>query len=228
MTQSITMQPVAWITSPYKEKFAIPRQPNLAPSVRTQVVLDRKFSRHSVQGLEAFSHIWLSFVFHQHLQAQVKEMIRPPRLGGNKKVGVFASRSTFRPNPLGLSVVQLLTITEIEGQVVLEVAGGDLLDGTPVVDIKPYIAYVDAIAEADSGFASTMPAPMPVTFTEAVRAQLGQRADADYVVTVVQEVLSQDPRPAYQRQIGREYGVKLFDLDVRFVAEESRFLVVGC
>lgn len=224
---SHTFETVACISSPYKEKFAIPRQPNLAPSVLSQVVLDKRFSMNAVKGLEEFSHIWLSFIFHQHLDAPVKEMIRPPRLGGNKKVGVFASRSTFRPNPLGLSVVTLVDIKQVKGQVVLEVAGADLLDGTPIVDIKPYIEYVDSVPQAESGFASLAPELVPVSFSEEVALQLAAMKEGAYLRTVINEVLSQDPRPAYQKEEGREYGVKLFDFNVRFVVFNKGFKVIG-
>lgn len=223
---SFTIEPVGFIASPYKEKFAIPRQPNLAPSVRSHVILEKHFSSHSVQGLQEFSHIWLSFIFHQHLDAPTKEMIRPPRLGGNKKVGVFASRSTFRPNPLGLSVVELVDIKQEKGQMVLEVAGADLLDGTPIVDIKPYVAYVDSVPQANSGFASQAPELVAVSFSDDVEQQLQQLTDGAYIRTVISEVLSQDPRPAYQKEEGREYGVKLFEFNVRFVATASGFTVV--
>lgn len=224
---SFTFETVACISSPYKEKFAIPRQPNLAPSVRSHVVLDKRFSINAVKGLEEFSHIWLSFIFHQHLEAPVKEMIRPPRLGGNKKVGVFASRSTFRPNPIGLSVVELVDIRQEKGQVVLEIAGADLLDGTPIVDIKPYIKYVDSVPQAKSGFASDAPELMPVNFSEEVEQVLKTTKDGLYISTVIREVLSQDPRPAYQKAEGREYGMKLFDYNVRFVASELGFTVIS-
>ncbi|WP_119395949.1 tRNA (N6-threonylcarbamoyladenosine(37)-N6)-methyltransferase TrmO [Salinibius halmophilus] len=224
---TFSFETVGRISSPYKEKFAIPRQPSLAPSVRSQVVLDKRFSLNSVQGLHEFSHIWLSFIFHQHLDTPMKEMIRPPRLGGNKKVGVFASRSTFRPNPLGLSVVELLDIKQAKGQVIIDVAGADLLDGTPIVDIKPYIAYVDAVKEADSGFASEAPKSVEVSFSEEVAQTLKKAKDGAYISTVIREVLSQDPRPAYQREEGREYGVKLFDYNVQWVVSNSGFLVTS-
>ena len=123
--------PIGFISSCYKEKFGIPRQPNIVPAATAELILNKEFGEESIRGLEGFSHIWINFIFHKTPKQGWKQMVRPPRLGGNTKVGVFASRSTFRPNPLGLSVVELLDIEIIDSRVVLHLAGCDLLDKTP-------------------------------------------------------------------------------------------------
>lgn len=206
-THSIT--PIAFMQSPYQEKFAIPRQPGLVPSARGAVRLQGEYNNpHCITGIEAFSHLWLQFVFHQTLQQGWKPKVRPPRLGGNQKVGVFATRSTFRPNGLGLSVVKLEGISCHQGQWQLDVSGFDLLDQTPIVDIKPYLAYSDCLDSASSGFAQAQPSQMGVQLCPQVASQLA--ADKP-LAELICEVLAQDPRPAYrQHRIDtHEYGMKL-------------------
>lgn len=165
MINAITFSPIAKVSSPYKEKFAIPRQPGLVSEAKGQLLLLPPYNQESyVRGLEQMTHIWVLFVFDQHLGIEPKALVRPPRLGGNKKIGVFASRSTFRPNPIGLSVLQLEGITCKQAQWSIDVCGLDLLDGTPVLDIKPYIPYADCISEAQSGYAMYAPEPLSITF----------------------------------------------------------------
>ena len=149
-----SLDQVGVIHSCFKEKFATPRQPGLVTAALAQVELIEPFNQiDTVDGLEGFSHIWLSFIFHQTLGQGWKPKVRPPRLGGNKKLGVFATRSTFRPNPLGLSLVKLESIDTSKG-VILHVSGADLIDQTPIVDIKPYLPWVESEPTAQSGFAS--------------------------------------------------------------------------
>ena len=155
--KSLNFTPIGHISSCYKEKFGIPRQPGLVSAAKAKLTLDEMFDEECVRELEDFSHIWLQFVFHQTHTQGWKSMVRPPRLGGNSKVGVFASRSTFRPNPIGLSVVELDNIEIINSQVVLHFKGCDLVDGTPILDVKPYLPYVDAIPEAKAGYAKQKP-----------------------------------------------------------------------
>lgn len=221
--------PIATIRSPYREKFSTPRQPGLTKAARAQVVLSPEVSSpEAVRELETFSHIWLIFLFDRNYGQGWTPTVRPPRLGGNKRVGVFASRSPFRPNPIGLSPVKLLSIDSSGGQVVLEVQGADLINGTPILDIKPYIAYSDAIAEAKSGFAQRAPDLLAVEFSPTAQQQL-----ANYVETtpeleaLLSETLALDPRPAYKRETedGREYGVLLDRYNVRWRVENGRMIV---
>ena len=224
--------PIGIISSCYKEKFGIPRQPGLVPAATAELVLGDDFGEESVRGLQGFSHIWINFIFHQTQAQGWKPMVRPPRLGGNEKVGVFASRSTFRPNPLGLSVVELLCVKLIKGQVVLHLGGCDLLEGTPVLDIKPYLPYADIIPNAKGGFAKNKPeALLEVVFSEVAEAQCkqaDQRIDhlnvgvCESVKTLIIQILQLDPRPSYQHkhqhknESDRIYAMKLHDFDLKW------------
>ncbi len=226
------VEPIASIRTPFKEKFATPRQPGLAPRVRAQIELHPEFaSPEAVRELEGFSHIWLIFLFHKTCGQGWKPTVRPPRLGGNRRVGVFACRSPFRPNPIGLSAVKLLSIDCREGRVLLEVEGADLIDGTPILDIKPYLPYTDGIANASSGFADRPPAAaLQVQFTGAAQRQLTEfTAQSPELESLIRETLALDPRPAYQRDNdnGREYGVLLDRYNVRWKVAEERLVVLG-
>jgi tRNA (adenine37-N6)-methyltransferase len=220
------------IHSPYKEKFAIPRQPGLVKSARARLELLPPYDQPDVlRGIEQFSHLWLSFVFHQTMAQGWHPTVRPPRLGGNERVGVFATRSTFRPNPLGLSVVELLGVGRARGKLWLELGAVDLLDGTPIVDIKPYIPYADSLPDARGGFAPDAPQGLlSVHFTEQARAALSalQQVHPE-LETLIAEVLAQDPRPTYKRGKADEklYGVRLFDLEVRFRITEPECEVLS-
>ena len=225
------VEPIATIHTPYKEKFATPRQPGLAPTVRAKVELAPGFSSpEAVRGLEGFSHLWLIFLFHQSYQQGWKPTVRPPRLGGNQRVGVFACRSPFRPNPIGLSAVKLLTIHCEQGKVVLEVQGADLIDGTPILDIKPYLPYTDGIPEATGGFAGRSPvAALQVKFSTAAHQQLGEfSAKNPELEILIRETLTLDPRPAYQQEAdgGRVYGVLLDRYNVRWRVEGETVEVI--
>ncbi len=217
-------EPIGMIHSPYREKFGIPRQPGLVSAAHMQLELFPPYNREeAVRGLEGFSHIWLSFVFHGVDAGKWSPTVRPPRLGGNVRVGVFASRSTHRPNPLGLSVVELLSIDLDEG-VVLNLRGGDLMDGTPVLDIKPYIPYADIIPEARSGFAPEPPVACEVRFSASAEASVAARETAHpQLRELIIQVLAQDPRPGYRRDEDsqREYGMRLYDFDLRWRVSEG-------
>ena len=161
MYDSLTLQPVAVIHTPYKEKFSIPRQPNLVQDGTGIVELLPPYNQaEAVRGLEQFSHLWLIFQFDQIPQGKWHPTVRPPRLGGNQRVGVFASRSTHRPNPIGLSKVELRHVECKNGKVLLHLGAVDLVDGTPILDIKPYLAYADSEPNAISGFAQSEPKPL--------------------------------------------------------------------
>ncbi|WP_252106269.1 MULTISPECIES: tRNA (N6-threonylcarbamoyladenosine(37)-N6)-methyltransferase TrmO [unclassified Halomonas] len=203
------------ITSDYPDKFGIPRQPGLAPAARASLELLPPYNDPlTVRGLEAFSHLWLSFVFHQSPERWTP-LVRPPRLGGNQKVGVFASRSTHRPNRLGLSLVELAGI-ELDGGVRLYLTGCDLVSGTPVVDIKPYLPWAESQPQARAGFAPEAPALKRVVFSGAAQEALAHREDSASLHALIEQVIGQDPRPAYHADMARVYGVRLRDVDVKF------------
>lgn len=216
------LRPIGWVASDYPDKFGVPRQPGLAPAAKTTLTLAAPFNDPlAVRGLDTFSHLWLTFVFHQTPgSARFAPLVRPPRLGGNRKVGVFASRSPNRPNRLGLSLVELERVATTGG-VQLVLGGCDLVDGTPVVDIKPYIPWLEARPEARAGFAPAPPPAVEVVFYPAACAAIERRADGASLEALITQVLRQDPRPAYrhgQAQPERVYGVRLRDVDVKFQA----------
>ena len=219
-----TFNQIGIIHSCFKEKFGIPRQPGLVTEAKATLALLPPYNRaEAVRGLEDFSHIWVTFVFHACLAAEWKPTVRPPRLGGNKRVGVFATRSTHRPNPIGLSVIKLDKIVIENGSVILHLSGVDLLDGTPVLDIKPYVPYADNVRDATGGFAPEAPAVMfKVQFTEPARqlCQQAKTAEVDLEILITQ-LLSHDPRPAYYGEDAahRKFGMRLLDYDVKWEME---------
>ncbi|MEQ6917004.1 tRNA (N6-threonylcarbamoyladenosine(37)-N6)-methyltransferase TrmO [Halomonas aquatica] len=214
----LCLNPVGVIESDFPDKFGIPRQPGLATAARATLVLVPPYDDPlTVRGLSAFSHLWLTFVFHQSPERWTP-LVRPPRLGGNARVGVFASRSTHRPNRLGLSLVELIDIDTSRG-VRLTLRGADLVSGTPVLDIKPYLPWVESRPEARAGFAPEAPSTLAVGLSPEAEAALQCREDGDTLRELILQVLGQDPRPAYRRDAeARIYGVRLRDLDVRFRA----------
>jgi tRNA-Thr(GGU) m(6)t(6)A37 methyltransferase TsaA len=215
------MQPIGYIVSDFPDKFGVPRQPGLAPAAHATLNLVPPYDDPlTMRGLDAFSHLWLTFVFH-HSPERWTPLVRPPRLGGNAKVGVFASRSTHRPNRLGLSLVEMREIDTRHG-LRLVLAGCDLVSGTPVLDIKPYLPWVEARPEARAGFALETPAHLAVCFTGAAEAALAERDDGASLRELIRQVLAQDPRPAYRKGADeRIYGVRLRDVDVHFQATEN-------
>lgn len=209
------------IRSPWKEKFAVPRQPGLVQDGGGELHLLAPYNQpEAVRGLEAFSHLWLLFVFHQTMAGGWRPTVRPPRLGGNTRIGVFATRSTFRPNPIGMSLVELKGIHIDKQQVILQLGSLDLVDGTPVVDIKPYLPFAEALPHAGAGFAQAAPAAdMPVRFSDQAQQQLQQlQARYPHLARFITEVLAQDPRPAYRKGEveQREYAAWLIDFNVRW------------
>lgn len=231
MDATYHFEPVGWIHSPYKEKFAIPRQPGLVTAAKSHITLRNDCNREEIlRGLEGFSHLWLVFVFHEAMREQWKPMVRPPRLGGNQKVGVFASRSPFRPNPIGLSVVTLEDVRLVSGQWQIHIGGADLLDQTPILDIKPYVPYADAHPQARGNYAAESPGTLDeVVFAPAALAQLAtHEKNYPQLKELIRQVLSQQPEPAYHNTDGetqREYGMALYDLNIRWVRQRGRFCV---
>lgn len=217
---NFTFPAIGIVHSCFKEKFGIPRQPGLAPLAEAEIEILPPFDEaRAFEGLEATSHLWVQFVFHANKRDQWKPKIKPPRLGGNKVLGVFATRSPTRPAPIGLSVVRLRGVSARGGKLYVQISGVDLLDGTPVLDIKPYVPYTDCVAEAQNSFAPEPPAPIavdiPAGLAEVCR-DYRDRTGTD-LASLITQILRQDPRPQYQQpEPGRSYGMKLLDLDVRW------------
>ena len=207
-----SMRPIAHIRSDFATKFGIPRQSGLVESLEAEVVFTPEFrSPEALRGIEGFSHLWLIWVFDQSVRETWSPTVRPPRLGGNRRVGVFATRSPFRPNPIGLSSVGLEGVRQTEEGPVLRIRGADLADGTPILDIKPYIPYADSRPDARSGFApgpsETLEVEIPPALLERIPPE---RREA------LQGVLAQDPRPRYQEDPERVYGFGFAGREVRF------------
>ncbi|MGV6825655.1 MAG: tRNA (N6-threonylcarbamoyladenosine(37)-N6)-methyltransferase TrmO [bacterium] len=229
--QPYSIEAIGVVHSPYQEKFGIPRQPGLVESVRGEIELIAPFDDpEMVDALSSYSHIWVTFLFHECLDHGWKKRVRPPRLGGNRRVGVFSSRSPFRPNHLGLSVVRLHSI-DISNGVRLTVSGHDMLDGTPVMDIRPYVPYVDAVSEAQGGFAPFRPETLQqISFSSAVEAELAQLEDGDSLRAMLVEILALDPRPAYhtaQSSVDRVYGMRFSGMNIRWQVDGAETQVVS-
>lgn len=217
-SENICFTPIGIVRSPFQEKFAIPRQSGLARIDAIVELLPPFAQPDAVSGLDQFSHIWITFIFHAVVSQQGgdrvwKPLVRPPRLGGNEKIGVFATRATHRPNPIGLSAVELVKV-EIGSGVKLHIRGADLLDGTPVLDIKPYIPYADSIPHARAGFAQFAPPRLSVRWGK--EALAAAKNISNELQNIIEETLCFDPRPAYQDEPDRIYGVHLADCNVRF------------
>jgi len=216
---SSQLNAVAICRTPYKQKFGIPRQPGLVNAVG-YIEFEPDFNHlDAVRGIEQYSHLWLLFSFHENLAQGWKTTVRPPRLGGNEKLGVFATRSTFRPNGIGQSVVKLHGEVQRKGKVCLVISGMDLLDGTPIVDIKPYVPFSDAITDAKGGIAQDAPILVPLTYTALASQQINlysQQQQYQDLAALIEGVLSQDPRPAYKKAKDdpKLYQVALYDLDI--------------
>jgi tRNA (adenine37-N6)-methyltransferase len=217
---NFTFPAIGIIHSCFKEKFGIPRQPGLAPLATAELELLPPYNDPAaLDGLEGCSHIWVQFVFHANSRSEWKPKVKPPRLGGNKSLGVFATRSPTRPAPIGLSVVKLEAIAEVDGKLVLKLSGIDLLDGTPVLDIKPYVPYVDLVPLAINSLADAAPQLISVEFspeTAGFCSDYRQKTKID-LAGLIRQVLQQDPRPQYQQpEPERIYGMKLLDLNVQW------------
>lgn len=214
MEDTFELKVIARIKCDYTEKFGIPRQSGLGDGPIGEIIFEEPYrDANALRGLEGYSHIWLLWGFSQNRSTGFRPMVKPPRLGGNTRMGVFATRSPYRPNPIGLSSVKLLSMEKRQGLgTVLIVSGADLMDGTPIYDIKPYLPFTDSHPEALSGFAGE---------------QLGRALHVDFPDTLLQRIpadkrpsllaaLSQDPRPAYQQDPDMPYGLEFAGLDVRF------------
>ena len=205
---------IAKVHTDFKEKFGIPRQSNLIKNTEGRIIFEPEFrNKDYIKGLENFSHIWVIWCFSKNIDKKYSATVRPPRLGGNVRVGVFASRSPFRPNPIGMSCVKIKNI-EIDNNLgpVINILGADILDGTPVLDIKPYVGYSDCIPEAKEGYAeANQKKDFKVIYlnnTENIIPYLMKE--------IIEGIIKQDPRPAYQDDPSREYGMKYSNYNIKF------------
>lgn len=224
---------IGYIQSPFQQKFGIPRQPNLV-NVPAKIRFETPFGDpNAFVGIEQFSHLWVLWQFHQNkTQANFRPQIRPPRLGGNEKMGVFASRSMYRPANIGLSVVQLLKVEIVQNQVILHILGADMVNGTPVLDIKPYLLYSDSIPHANSGFAPERPNLKSVMISENAQQQFDNFVQKNSLskkdIEVIQQLIAQDPRPAYrQTEIGNEYFMRYGQIDIGFLMNEQQVFIIN-
>lgn len=219
----MTLTPIAVIKNDYKEKFTVPRQSCLANSVMSKIIFEKEYaSPIAFKGLEGFSHIWLIWEFDKNLHKSTSLTVRPPRLGGNERVGVFATRAPYRPNPIGLSSVKLEGIeTDDNGDTFLLVSGADLVDGTKIYDIKPYVKISDCHEDAVCGFSDEMKDyRLNVSFSPA----LAKRLNKDEMETLTQ-ILEGDPRPAYQNDSNRIYGFRFADKEIKFKVSSNELIV---
>jgi len=226
------LEPIGIIHSPFKEKFGTPRQPGLIKQASFSLeILSPYNCDEAFEGLDGFSHLWITFIFHKNRDKVWSPKVRPPRFGGNQRIGVFASRSPYRPNPIGLSVVELTGIRHHQGKLFIDIKGADLIEGTPVLDIKPYVPYADCITDAKAGYASTSPAAkLIVEFSDTTMQQVrNAEAEQPELQHFIRQVLELDPRPAYANKASDKvhYGMKLLDFDIQWQVEDDVVTVLS-
>lgn len=225
MAEEVHMKIIARISSDFPTKFGIPRQSGLVRQLRSTVIFEPEYrDENALRGIEQFSHLWLVWQFSEAVRKSWSPTVRPPRLGGNTRVGVFATRSPFRPNPIGLTSVRLEELRRDKRLgTVLVVSGADLMDGTPILDIKPYIPFTDTHPDAAAGYtAQTIAHALEVAFPP----ELMEKVPADRREALL-GVLRQDPRPPYQEDAQRIYGFAFAGMEIRFRVEEDRLMVVA-
>ena len=218
----IIIHPIAHIESDFKEKFGIPRQSGLVDALEARIVFEPEYrDPEALRGIDGFSHLWLIWQFSAAVRSDWSPTVRPPRLGGNERMGVFATRSPFRPNSMGLSCVRLVRVesTPEKGSTLI-VGGADLMDGTPIFDIKPYVAYADSKPDAHSGFASDAPEVLNVSIPEEINQQIPVEKRAALI-----GVLSEDPRPRYQHDSERIYAMSFAGMNVKFRVDNDTVIV---
>ena len=220
-----TMIVIARMKSDFPSKFGIPRQSGLVDDLRSTIIFEPPFrNTDALRGLEDYSHLWLIWQFSESVRSEWSATVRPPRLGGNTRMGVFATRSPFRPNPIGLSSVRILGLEQTaQNGTVIHVAGADLMDGTPIFDIKPYIPYCDSHPDAMGGFTNSVSDfLLDVIFPE----ELLQKIPKDKRDALI-GILSHDPRPSYQQDANRVYGLSFTGFDIQFTVQDSTLHVVN-
>ena len=218
---ALLLEPIAYIRNGYKEKFGVPRQSGLAPSVKSVIEFCEGYrDENCIRDIEQYSHLWLLWGFSKN-ESQWSPTVRPPRLGGNKRVGVFATRSPFRPNPVGLSCVVLESVEDSKNGKILIVSGGDLADNTPIYDIKPYLPYVDCIPDARGGFAEDHKNHF---FQVVIPDELKEKLTESQAENIT-ELLSLDPRPSYQNDEERVYGLAFENLQIKFKYKEDKIII---
>lgn len=212
------MKPIAYIHNDYTAKFGIPRQSGLVEEVVSTIVFEPDYRNlEAFRGIDGYSHLWLLWIFSEAVRDTWSPTVLPPRLGGKTRMGVFATRSPFRPNPIGLSSVKLVGFEQAKDGPILHVSGADLMDGTPILDVKPYLSYTDAHPDAVGGFADPVKDyHLKVIFPEDLMAQVPQRLQEP-----VLGLLAQDPRPSYQNDPDRLYGVAFGNYDFRFHVKDG-------
>ena len=217
------IKPVAHIENDYEDKFAVPRQSGIA-DIKSRIIFEKEFSdENAVRGIEGFSHLWLIWGFSENEEAEKSLTVRPPRLGGNKRVGVFASRSPFRPNNLGLSSVRLKKIEITEGAPVITVSGADLISGTPIYDIKPYIPFTDSHPDASAGFVESNEFPLlDVEISEDLLSIIPEEKRQTLLT-----ILKNDPRPAYHDDGDRTYGFNFAGFEIKFRVKDNKSEVIS-
>ena len=221
--EEMLIRPIAHIHCDFKEKFGIPRQSGLIDSARAKIVFLPEYRNpDALRGLDGYTHLWLLWQFSEAVRSEWSPTVRPPRLGGNKRMGVFASRSPFRPNPIGLSSVKIVSIDlNTSKGPIIEVAGADLLDGTPIYDIKPYLAYTDSHPDAASGFALTSDAPK---LEVEISKELLEKIPIDLRQSAI-DILAEDPRPGYQDDPSRIYTMQYATFEICFMVEGNTLTV---
>lgn len=220
----MNIEPIAKIYTDFKTKFGIPRQSRRVKELYAKIVFEKEFRNDEcIRGIEQFSHLWLIWEFSENTDKKWSNTVRPPRLGGNKRVGVFATRSPFRPNSLGLSCVELIRVedTANDGKVLI-VSGADIMNGTPIYDIKPYIPYSDCVKDAKGGFSSEMnDYKLEVVFSSELESLVAKDK-----INALKSVLSDDPRPSYQNDDERVYGFFFADYEIKFKVSANTLTVV--
>ena len=225
----LNIKVIARIRSDFPDKFGIPRQSGLLKNLRSTIVFEPEFrNADALRGLEGFSHLWLLWIFSENVRDTWKPTVRPPRLGGNTRLGVFATRSSFRPNPLAMSCVKIESVNLTgEGAPSITVSGADLMDGTPIVDIKPYLPYADSVPEATGGFAEVVRfKKLDVDFAAEAQVALVEQFPENKKAALV-ELLSEDPRPAYQKDADRVYGIRFANFEIKFQVQGDHLTVVA-
>lgn len=218
---NILIKPIAYIKTPFFEKFGIPRQSKRAKLVKGEIIFIDKYNNPDyIRNIDNFSHLWIIFGFNKNKE-NISPLVRPPRLGGNEKVGVFASRASFRPNGLGLSSVKLEKVNISSNQVSLIVSGVDILDNSPIYDIKPYLPSTDKIDDATGGYSDKF---INYKLNVIFPSKLKQKIDSKYIEEIT-ECLAEDPRPSYQND-NREYGMRYYDYNVKFSVEDDTLTVI--